>query len=171
MAGKTGSDHSITLNFLEKAVRMTYERLLAIGTTPRFSDLKWTLEHYPCENAVIEQLAQLVTLKLNRWTGDGVYAQLFDRETSPEFERAEEIICYDIDGLKESPELQTAVAFTIARAIDQQIGRKDTGGTLRPAIAVFDELWAMPADPGLGAQILCPFRPARTRHGATNAPR
>src|SRR6266705_2993662 len=79
MAGKTGSDDSVTLNFLEKAVRMTYERLLAIGKTPRFSDLKWTLEHYPCENSVIEQLAQLVALKLNRWTGEGVYAQLFDR--------------------------------------------------------------------------------------------
>ncbi|MGH9640829.1 MAG: hypothetical protein ACRD3Q_00240, partial [Terriglobales bacterium] len=41
MAGKTGSDDAVTLNFLEKAVRMTYERLLAIGKTPRFSDLKW----------------------------------------------------------------------------------------------------------------------------------
>src|SRR6266478_1004014 len=166
MAGKTGSDDSITLNFLEKAVRMTYERLLAIGQTPRFSDLKWTLEHYPCENAVIEQLAQLVALKLNRWTGDGVYAQLFDCETSPELEKAEDIICYDIDGLKESPELQTAVAFTIARAVDQQIGRKDTGGTLRPTIAVFDEVWAMLADPVLGAQILNAFRTARKRYGA-----
>jgi len=166
MAGKTGSDDSVTLNFLEKAVRMTYERLLAIGKTPRFSDLKWTLEHYPCENAVIEQLAQLVALKLNRWTGEGVYAQLFDRETSPEFEKAEDIICYDIDGLKESPELQTAVAFTIARAIDQQIGRKDTGGTLRPTIAVFDEVWAMLADPVLGAQILNAFRTARKRYGS-----
>src|SRR5581483_5374406 len=44
MAGRTGSDDALTLNFLEKAVRMTYERLLAIGKTPRFSDLKWTLE-------------------------------------------------------------------------------------------------------------------------------
>jgi type IV secretory pathway VirB4 component len=166
MAGKTGSDDSVTLNFLEKAVRMTYERLLAIGKTPRFSDLKWTLEHYPCENAVIEQLAQLVALKLNRWTGEGVYAQLFDRETSPEFEKAEDIICYDIDGLKQSPELQTAVAFTIARAIDQQIGRKDTGGNLRPTIAVFDEVWAMLADPVLGEQILNAFRTARKRYGA-----
>ena len=166
MAGKTGSDDSVTLNFLEKAVRMTYERLLAIGKTPRFSDLKWTLEHYPCENAVIEQLAQLVALKLNRWTGEGVYAQLFDRETSPEFEKAEDIICYDIDGLKESPELQTAVAFTVARAIDQQIGRKDTGGNLRPTIAVFDEVWAMLADPVLGAQILNAFRTARKRYGS-----
>ena len=51
MAGKTGTDDAVTLNFLEKAVRMTYERLLAIGKTPRFSDLKWTLEHYPFENA------------------------------------------------------------------------------------------------------------------------
>ncbi|HLG94717.1 MAG TPA: hypothetical protein VKX49_00245 [Bryobacteraceae bacterium] len=166
MSGKTGSDDSVTLNFLEKAVRMTYERLLAIGKTPRFSDLKWTLEHYPCENAVIEQLAQLVALKLNRWTGEGVYAQLFDRETSPEFEKTEDIICYDIDGLKESPELQTAVAFTIARAIDQQIGRKDSGGNLRPTIAVFDEVWAMLADPVLGAQILNAFRTARKRYGA-----
>jgi type IV secretory pathway VirB4 component len=166
MAGKTGSDDSVTLNFLEKAVRMTYERLLAIGKTPRFSDLKWTLEHYPCENALIEQLAQLVALKLNRWTDEGVYAQLFDRETSPEFEKADDIICYDIDGLKDSPELQTAVAFTIARAIDQQIGRKDTGGTLRPTIAVFDEVWAMLADPVLGAQILNAFRTARKRYGA-----
>jgi TraG P-loop domain len=166
MAGKTGSDDSVTLNFLEKAVRMTYERLLAIGKTPRFSDLKWSLEHYPCENAVIEQLAQLVALKLNRWTGEGVYAQLFDRETSPEFEKAEDIICYDIDGLKESPELQTAVAFTVARAIDQQIGRKDSGGNLRPTIAVFDEVWAMLADPVLGAQILNAFRTARKRYGS-----
>ena len=166
MAGKTGSDDAVTLNFLEKAVRMTYERLLAIGKTPRFSDLKWTLEHYPCENAVIEQLAQLVALKLNRWTGEGVYAQLFDRETSPELEKAEDIICYDIDGLKESPELQTTVAFTIARAIDQQIGRTDTGGTLRPTIAVFDEVWAMLADPVLGTQILNAFRTARKRYGA-----
>ena len=65
----------------------------------------------------------LIALKLNRWTGEGVYAQLFDRDTSPELAKAEDIICYDIDGLRESPELQTAVAFTIARAIDQQIGR------------------------------------------------
>lgn len=166
MAGKTGSDDAITLNFLEKAVRMTYERLLAIGKTPRFSDLKWTLEHYPAENTVIEQLAQLVALKLNRWTGEGVYAQLFDRETSSEFEKAGDVICYDIDGLKESPELQTAVAFTIARAIDQQIGRKDAGGNLRPTIAVFDEVWAMLADPVLGAQILNAFRTARKRYGS-----
>lgn len=166
MAGKTGSDDAVTLNFLEKAVRMTYERLLAIGKTPRFSDLKWTLEHYPAENAVIEQLAHLVALKLSRWTGEGVYAQLFDRETSTELEKTEDIICYDIDGLKESPELQTAVAFTIARAIDQQIGKKDANGNLRATIAVFDEVWAMLADPLLGAQILNAFRTARKRYGS-----
>jgi type IV secretory pathway VirB4 component len=166
MAGKTGSDDAVTLNFLEKAVRMTYERLLAIGKTPRFSDLKWTLEHYPFENAVIEQLGHLLALKLNRWTGEGVYAQLFDRETSPELSKADDIICYDIDGLKESPDLQTAVAFTIARAIDQQIGRKDATGSLRPTIAVFDEVWAMLADPVLGAQILNAFRTARKRYGS-----
>lgn len=166
MAGKTGPDDAVTLNFLEKAVRMTYERLLAIGKTPRFSDLKWTLEHYPFENAVIEQLAHMLVLKLNRWTGEGVYSQLFDRETSPELDKTEDIICYDIDGLKDSPELQTAVAFTIARAIDQQIGRKDSTGTLRPTIAVFDEVWAMLADPVLGTQILNAFRTARKRYGS-----
>ncbi len=166
MAGKTGSDDAVTLNFLEKAVRMTYDRLLAIGKTPRFSDLKWTLEHYPFENAVIEQLGHLLVLKLNRWTGEGVYAQLFDRETSPDLSQAEDIICYDIDGLKDSPDLQTAVAFTIARAIDQQIGRKDSNGSLRPTIAVFDEVWAMLADPVLGAQILNAFRTARKRYGS-----
>ena len=117
-------------------------------------------------NALVEELAHLLTLKLNRWTGDGVYAQLFDRDTSPEFEKAEDIICYDIDGLKESPELQTAVAFTIARAIDQQIGRKDSNGNLRPTIAVFDEVWAMLADPVLGTQILNAFRTARKRYGS-----
>lgn len=166
MAGKTGSDDAVTLNFLEKAVRMTYDRLLAIGKTPRFSDLQWTLEHYPAENAIIEQLANLVALKLNRWTGEGVYAQLFDRETSPELAEAEDIICYDIDGLKESPELQAAVAFTIARAVDQQIGRKGADGKLRPTIAVFDEVWAMLADPVLGSQILNAFRTARKRYGS-----
>jgi type IV secretory pathway VirB4 component len=165
MAGKTGTDDAVVLNFLEKAVQMTYERLLAIGKTPRFSDLQWTLEHYPCENAVIEEIAHLIALKLNRWTGEGVYAQLFDRDTSSELEKSEDIICYDIDGLKESPELQTAVAFTIARAIDQQIGRKDPNGTLRPTIAVFDEVWAMLADPVLGSQILNAFRTARKRYG------
>jgi hypothetical protein len=166
MAGKTGPDDSVTLNFLEKAVRMTYERLLAIGKTPRFSDLRWTLEHYPFENAVIEELAHLLALKLNRWTGEGVYAQLFDRDTSSELQKTEDIICYDIDGLKESPELQTAVAFTIARAIDQQIGRKGPNGELRPTIAVFDEVWAMLADPVLGNQILNAFRTARKRYGS-----
>lgn len=166
MAGKTGSDDAVTLNFLEKAVRMTYERLLAIGKTPRFSDLKWTLEHYPFENDAIQQIAQMLSLKLNRWTGEGVYAELFDRETSSELDTPEDIICYDIDGLKESPELQTAVAFTIARAIDQQIGRKDTARNLRPTIAVFDEVWAMLADPFLGAQILNAFRTARKRYGS-----
>jgi hypothetical protein len=116
-------------------------------------------------NAVIEEIAHLIALKLNRWTGEGVYAQLFDRDTSSELEKSEDIICYDIDGLKESPELQTAVAFTIARAIDQQIGRKDPNGTLRPTIAVFDEVWAMLADPVLGSQILNAFRTARKRYG------
>lgn len=166
MAGRTGSDDAVTLNFLEKAVRMTYERLLAIGKIPRFSDLQWTLEHYPFENALIEELAHLLALKLNRWTGEGVYAQLFDRDTSPELEKPEDILCYDIDGLKESPELQTAAAFTIARTIDQQIGRKDANGTLRPTIAVFDEVWAMLGDPVLGTQILNAFRTARKRYGS-----
>jgi energy-coupling factor transporter ATP-binding protein EcfA2 len=166
MAGKTGSDDAVTLNFLEKAIRMTYERLLAIGKTPRFSDLKWTLEHYPFENAVIEQLAHLLVLKLNRWTGEGVYSQLFDRETSAELDKTEDIICYDIDGLKDSPELQTAVAFTVARTIDQQIGRKNANGALRPTIAIFDEVWAMLADPVLGSQILNAFRTARKRYGS-----
>ncbi|HWY70308.1 MAG TPA: hypothetical protein VNX88_16690 [Terriglobales bacterium] len=166
MAGKTGTDDAVILNFLEKAVRMTYERLLAIGKTPRFSDLKWTLEHYPFENAVIEQLAHMLVLKLNRWTGEGVYSQLFDQETSLELDKTEDIICYDIDGLKDSSELQTAVAFTIARAIDQQIGRKDANGSLRPTIAVFDEVWAMLADPVLGTQILNSFRTARKRYGS-----
>jgi type IV secretory pathway VirB4 component len=128
--------------------------------------LKWTLEHYPFENAIIEQLAHLVALKLNRWTGEGVYAHLFDRETSSELDKTEDVICYDIDGLKESPELQTAVAFTIARAIDQQIGRKDANRSLRPTIAVFDEVWAMLADQVLGAQILNAFRTARKRYGS-----
>lgn len=166
MAGRTGSDDAVTLNFLEKAVRMTYERLLAIGKIPRFSDLQWTLEHYPCENAIVEELAHLIALKLNRWTADGVYAQLFDRDTSPELATTEDIICYDIDGLKESPELQTAVAFTVARAIDQQIGRKEGDQALRPTIAVFDEVWAMLADPVLGNQILNAFRTARKRYGS-----
>ncbi len=105
-------------------------------------------------------------MKLNRWTGEGVYAQLFDRDTSPELARAEDIIRYDIDGLRESPELQAVVAFTIARAIDQQIGRKDASGNLRPTIAVFDEVWAMLADPVLGTQILNAFRTARKRYGS-----
>jgi hypothetical protein len=166
MAGRTGSDDAVTLSFLEKAVRMTYDRLLAIGKTPRFSDLKWTLEHYPFENSLIEELAHLLALKLNRWTGEGVYARLFDRETSPELRDESDMICYDIDGLKESPELQTAVAFTIARAIDQQIGRRDQKGTVCPTIAVFDEVWAMLADPILGAQILNAFRTARKRYGS-----
>jgi len=91
---------------------------------------------------------------------------LFDRDTSPELTKTEDIICYDIDGLKESPELQTAVAFTIARAIDQQIGRKETCGALRPTIAVFDEVWAMLADQVLGNQILNAFRTARKRYGS-----
>ncbi|HWC19141.1 MAG TPA: hypothetical protein VG498_19170, partial [Terriglobales bacterium] len=166
MAGKTGTDDAVVLNFLEKAVRMTYERLLAIGKTPRFSDLKWTLEHYAFENAVIEQLAHMLVLKLNRWTGEGVYSRLFDQETSPELDKAEDIICYDIDGLKDSPELQTAVAFTVARAIDQQIGRREANDCIRPTIAVFDEVWAMLADPVLGIQILNSFRTARKRYGS-----
>src|SRR5919109_5051761 len=145
---------------------MTYERRLAIGKIPRFSDLKWTLEHYPFENRVIEELAHMLALKLNRWTGEGVYAQLFDRETSPELNNNGDIICYDIDGLKESPELQAAVGFTIARAIDQQIGRKDVNGSLRPTIAVFDEVWAMLADPVLGTQVLNAFWTARKRYGS-----
>lgn len=166
MAGKTGSDDALTLNFLEKTVHMTYDRLLAVGKVPRFSDLKWTLEHYPFESTVIEELAHLLVLKLSRWTGEGVYSQLFDRETSPELDKTEDVICYDIDGLKDSPELQTAVAFTIARAIDQQIGRKDANENLRPTIAVFDEVWSMLADSVLGTQILNAFRTARKRYGS-----
>ena len=115
---------------------------------------------------MIEQLAHLLVLKLNRWTGEGVYAQLFDRETSSELHKTDDIICYDIDGLKDSPELQTAVAFTIARAIDQQIGRKDANGGRRSTIAVFDEVWAMLAEPVLGTQILNAFRTARKRYGS-----
>ncbi|HXX37729.1 MAG TPA: TraC family protein [bacterium] len=144
------------LAVLESAIRQTYER--AAGSPVLLRDLVRTLRTFeqvgrheagPEEWAVARGIAR----RLERWTGQGMYARLLDRHSTVDLHAP--IVCLDTEGLDaEYPELAPIAALLANHLVYRRIRSE----AARPKYVVSDETWAALLTPVAAESLVGMFR-------------
>ena len=157
----TGSDTAILDNLLTDAIVSTYQRCRAREDKPipTFNDLRQELETWRDESEVerIRDEAQLAAVKLREWTGEKVYARLFDRPTT--IRTDDNWLFFNVEGLTTDPKLESAMSMIIAHAMSERA----SGRTGQPNITVLDECWSLLESEVLAPQVEQLFRTGRKR--------
>ena len=98
-------DTALLDNLLTDAIMATYERCRTREDRPipTFNDLRQELETWRDESEVerIRDEAQLAAVKLREWTGEKVYARLFDRRTT--IRTDDNWLFFNVEGLTSDP--------------------------------------------------------------------
>jgi hypothetical protein len=156
----SSADTAILDNLLTDAIVSTYQRCRAREDrpTPTFNDLREELETWRDESDVerIRDEAQLAAVKLREWTGEKVYARLFDRPTTI---RTDNWLFFNVEGLANDPKLEGAISLIIANAMVERA----SGRSGQPNITVLDECWSLLESPVLAPQVEQLFRTGRKR--------
>jgi hypothetical protein len=144
------------LSVLESAIIQTYLR--GAGSTVLLRDLVRTLRTFeqvgghetgPEEWAVARSIAR----RLERWTGQGLYARLLDRPSTVDLSAS--LVCLDTEGLDaEHPELVPIAALLAHHLIYRRI-RADDG---RLKYVVSDETWTALLHPVAADALVGMFR-------------
>jgi TraG P-loop domain len=161
-----GDDPSVDSSLLDyllgDAIVRTYERRRhsVSNPTPTFSDLRQELEHWRGREGMQQVIdaSRRAAVKLAPWTGDGVYAHLFDTQTTMKLDN--KWLYFNVEGLSNDPKLATAMSMLIANTVSERTG----GKTGRPSILYFDELKYLLSSPSLAREIDQHFRTARKRY-------
>jgi len=155
------ADTAILDNLLTDAIVATYQRCRTREDRPipTFNDLRQELETWRDESEVerIRDEAQLAAVKLREWTGDKVFARLFDRPTS--IRTDENWLFFNVEGLTSDPKLESSMSMIIANAMSERASGK--GGQTN--ITVLDECWSLLDSPVLAPQVEQLFRTGRKR--------
>jgi type IV secretory pathway VirB4 component len=155
------ADTAILDNLLTDAILATYQRCRTREDRPipTFNDLRQELETWRDESEVerIRDEAQLAAVKLREWTGDKVYARLFDRPTT--VQTNEDWLFFNVEGLTTDPKLESAMSMIIANAMSERA----SGRSGQPNITVLDECWSLLDSPVLAPQVEQLFRTGRKR--------
>jgi hypothetical protein len=155
------SDSALLDNLLTDAIVSTYQRCRTREDRPipTFNDLRQELETWRDESGVerIRDEAQLAAIKLREWTGEKVYARLFDRQTTVRTD--DNWLFFNVEGLKSDPKLESAMSMIIANAMAERA----SGRTGQPNITVLDECWSLLDSLVLAPQVEQLFRTGRKR--------
>jgi len=158
---QTNADTGLLDNLLTDAIVSTYERCRSRvdRPIPTFNDLREELETWRDDSDVerIRDEAQLAAVKLREWTGEKVYARLFDSQTTIRTDDA--WLFFNVEGLTNDPKLEGAMSMIIAHAMSERA----SGRTGRPNITVLDECWSLLDSPVLAPQVERLFRTGRKR--------
>jgi type IV secretory pathway VirB4 component len=156
-----GADTAILDNLLTDAIVSTYQRCRAREDrpTPTFNDLREELETWRDDSDVerIRDEAQLAAVKLREWTGEKVYARLFDRPTTIRTDN--HWLFFNVEGLANDPKLESAMSMIIAHAMAERA----SGRSGQPNITVLDECWSLLESSVLAPQVEQLFRTGRKR--------
>ncbi len=163
MIGGGGNyDADILDGILDQAIKTTYDRIASKRSgskTPVFSDLKADLETYQERGQPkIEELAHIAAFKLGSWVGQGMYANLFDRQTTVPMTAP--WLYFNIEQLKDDPRLETAMSLLIAYATTNRAA----GESGRRSIVILDECWSLLDSRDLSVTVEQLFRTARKRN-------
>ena len=155
------ADTAILDNLLSDAIVATYQRCRTREDRPIpcFNDLRQELETWRDESEVerIRDEAQLAAVKLREWTGDKVYARLFDRPTTVQTD--ENWLFFNVEGLTSDPKLESSMSMIIAHAMAERA----SGKSGQVNITVLDECWSLLDSPVLAPQVEQLFRTGRKR--------
>jgi type IV secretory pathway VirB4 component len=155
------ADTAILDNLLTDAIVSTYQRCRSRvdRPIPTFNDLREELETWRDDSDVerIRDEAQLAAVKLREWTGEKVYARLFDRQTT--IRTDDTWLFFNVEGLTNDPKLESAMSMIIAHAMSERA----SGRTGQPNITVLDECWSLLDSPVLAPQVEQLFRTGRKR--------
>jgi hypothetical protein len=155
------SDVDILNNVVETSIRNAYARArMRPVPIPTLSDVRDELENYLDKNKeeLVMKEARIAAVKLRAWVDDGIYANLFDRQTTVDMNIP--WLYFNIEKLKDDPKLETAMSLLIAYATTK---RAEGGGGAR-CITVLDECWALLQSRSLGPVVEQLFRTARKRN-------
>lgn len=155
------ADTAILDNLLTDAIVATYQRCRTREDrpVPTFNDLRQELETWRDESEVerIRDEAQLAAVKLREWTGEKVYARLFDRPTTVQTD--ENWLFFNVEGLTADPKLESAMSMIIANAMSERA----SGRSGQANITVLDECWSLLDSAVLAPQVEQLFRTGRKR--------
>jgi hypothetical protein len=155
------SDVEILNNVVETSIRNAYARArMRPVSIPTLSDVRDELENYLDKNKeeIVMREARIAAVKLRAWVDDGIYANLFDRQTTVDMNIP--WLYFNIEKLKDDPKLETAMSLLIAYATTK---RAEGGGGAR-CMTILDECWALLQSPSLGPVVEQLFRTARKRN-------
>ena len=155
------ADTAILDNLLTDAIVATYQRCRTREDrpVPTFNDLRQELETWRDESEVerIRDEAQLAAVKLREWTGEKVYARLFDKPTTVQTD--ENWLFFNVEGLTSDPKLESAMSMIIANAMSERA----SGRSGQANITVLDECWSLLDSAVLAPQVEQLFRTGRKR--------
>jgi hypothetical protein len=155
------SDVEILNNVIETSILNAYARArMRPVSIPTLSDVRDELENYLDKNKeeLVMKEARIAAVKLRAWVDDGIYAKLFDRQTTVDMNVP--WLYFNIEKLKDDPKLETAMSLLIAYATTK---RAEGGGGAR-CMTILDECWALLQSPSLGPVVEQLFRTARKRN-------
>jgi type IV secretory pathway VirB4 component len=161
MHNSHGDTSSLVDNLLTDAIVSTYERCRTRidRPIPTFNDLREELVTWRDDSEVerIRDEAQLAAVKLREWTGEKVYARLFDRQTT--IRTDDNWLFFNVEGLTNDPKLESAMSMIIAQAMAERA----SGRTGQANITVLDECWSLLDSEVLAPQVEQLFRTGRKR--------
>lgn len=157
----TNVDSDILDQVLARSIRDAYHRVQGTSTpVPRLTDVHISLQHYVDRRSQIsEDVAKLAATKMEKWVGEGIYANLFDRHTTVKLSHP--AIYFDVSKLSFDPRLEGAMSLLIAHATTKRAyGMKHI-----PSITIVDEGWSLLRMPRLGQEFEGLSRTARKSNG------
>ena len=160
MIGDKGEgDSDVLETIIDTSIKSAYTR--ASGRidykVPTFADVRDSLAHFFNKNPKLVEMAHIAAMKLDMWVRNGMYANLFDRQTTVDMNVP--WLYFNIEKLKDDPRLETAMSLLIAYTTSKRAQGK--GGAR--CITVLDECWALLASKYLAEEVVQLFRTARKR--------
>jgi hypothetical protein len=158
------SDTDLLDSAILLSIKAAYRRaaMRANTKTPTLSDVRDELRYFIDEGKSerVNDEAKLAATKLRPWVDDGMYAKLFDRQTTVDMDSP--WLYFNIEQLKDDPKLETAMSLLIAYATTK---RAQGSGNQR-SIVILDECWSILQIESLAQVVEQLYRTARKRNAA-----
>jgi type IV secretory pathway VirB4 component len=157
----TGSDSDILDSAILLSIKAAYKRAaMRVMPIPTLSDVRDELRYFIDEDKSerVNAEAKLASTKLRPWVDDGMYAKLFDRQTTVDMDSP--WLYFNIEQLKDDAKLEVAMSLLIAYATT----KRAQGNGQQRSITVLDECWSLLETKSLGGVVVQLFRTARKRN-------
>lgn len=162
MIGESGgSDSDILDSAILLSIKAAYKRAaMRVMPIPTLSDVRDELRYFIDEDKSerVNAEAKLASTKLRPWVDDGMYARLFDRQTTVDMDSP--WLYFNIEQLKDDAKLEVAMSLLIAYATT----KRAQGNGKQRSITILDECWFLLETKSLGGVVVQLFRTARKRN-------